>query len=218
VRRALSLAIDREAMNQVVFDGVMATGNQPFPPTSPWYNANFPVLPRDVDAAKALLAEAGIESLDIEVQTTPDPVNQQLMQVVQAMAAEVGINITIVSKEFTTQLSDQTAGNFQASQIGWSGRVDPDGNIHSFMTCAGGLNDSKYCKPEIDDLLNGARVSNDPAVRKQSYDAATAILAEDMPIIYLYHQTWLWALSDKVQGYVPYPDGMIRLQGVSVTE
>ena len=218
VRRALSLAIDREAMNQVVFDGVMATGNQPFPPTSPWYNAGFPVLDRDVEGAKALLAEAGIETLDIEVQTTPDPVNQQLMQVIQSMASEVGINITIVSKEFTTQLSDQTAGNFQASQIGWSGRVDPDGNIHSFMTCSGGLNDSKYCKPEIDDLLNGARVSNDPAVRKQSYDAATAILAEDMPIIYLYHQTWLWALSDKVQGYVPYPDGMIRLQGVTVTE
>ena len=196
----------------------MATGNQPFPPTSPWYNAGFPVLDRDVEGAKALLAEAGIETLDIEVQTTPDPVNQQLMQVIQSMASEVGINITIVSKEFTTQLSDQTAGNFQASQIGWSGRVDPDGNIHSFMTCSGGLNDSKYCKPEIDDLLNGARVSNDPAVRKQSYDAATAILAEDMPIIYLYHQTWLWALSDKVQGYVPYPDGMIRLQGVTVTE
>ena len=47
---------------------------------------------------------------------------------------------------------------------------------------------------------------------------SSAILAEDMPIIYLYHQTWLWALSNKVAGYTPYPDGMIRLQGVSLTE
>ena len=218
VRRALSLAIDREAMNQVVFDGVMAPGNQAFPPNSPWYDAAFPVPARDVEAAKALLAEAGAEGITIEIQTSNDPVNQQLMQVIQAMAAEAGITINIVSKEFTTQLSEQTAGNYQGSQIGWSGRVDPDGNIHSFMTCEGGLNDSKYCNPEVEALLNAARTSNDLAARKVSYDAASAILAEDMPIIYLYHQTWLWALSNKVAGYTPYPDGMIRLQGVSLTE
>ena len=218
VRRALSLAIDREVMNQVVFDGVMAPGNQAWPPNSPWYDAAFPVPARDVEAAKALLAEAGAEGIAIEIQTSNDPVNQQLMQLIQAMAAEAGINISIVSKEFTTQLSEQTAGNYQGSQIGWSGRVDPDGNIHSFMTCEGGLNDSKYCNPEVDALLNAARTSNDLAARKASYDAVAAILAEDMPIIYLYHQTWLWALNSKVSGYTPYPDGMIRLQGVSMTE
>ena len=41
---------------------------------------------------------------------------------------------------------------------------------------------------------------------------------EDMPIIYLYHQTWIWALTTKIDGFVAYPDGMIRLQGVSLTE
>lgn len=218
VRRALSLAIDREALNQVVFEGVMAAGNQPFPPTSPWYSADYPIPRRDVAAAKALLAEAGVETVDVELQLSTDPVAQQVGQVIQAMAAEAGINIKIVAKEFATQLSEQTAGNYQASQIGWSGRVDPDGNIHQFMTCAGGINDSKYCNPAVDDLLNAARTTTDMAERKAKYDAALAILAEDMPIIYLYHQTWLWALAGKVQGFVPYPDGMIRLEGVSFAE
>ncbi len=215
VRQALSLAIDREALNQVVFEGVFAAGNQPFPPTSPWYDATNPIPARDIAAAKALLAEAGAENIEIEVQVSTNPVAGQVVQVVQAMAAEAGIKINIVAKEFATLLSDQSAGAYEVSQIGWSGRVDPDGNIHQFMTCEGGINDSKYCNPAIDDLLNKARTSTDLATRKASYDAARKILVEDMPIIYLYHQTWIWALDDGISGFTPYPDGMIRLHGVS---
>jgi len=215
VRQALSLAIDREALNQVVFEGVFAAGNQPFPPTSPWYDATNPIPARDIAAAKALLAEAGAENIEIEVQVSTNPVAGQVVQVVQAMAAEAGIKINIVAKEFATLLSDQSAGAYEVSQIGWSGRVDPDGNIHQFMTCEGGINDSKYCNPAIDDLLNKARTSTDLATRKASYDAARKILVEDMPIIYLYHQTWIWALDDGISGFTPYPDGMIRLHDVS---
>lgn len=218
VRQALSLAIDREVINQVVFEGAFAAGNQPYPPTSPWYNASIPVPARDVEAAKALLAQAGVTNPTVEIQVSTNPVTQQVVQVVQAMASEAGITVSIVAKEFATQLSEQTAGNYEISQIGWSGRVDPDGNIHQFVTCAGGINDSKYCNPEVDALLDAARVSNDQATRKESYDAALAILNDDMPLIYLYHQTWIWALSDDLAGFVPYPDGMIRLSGVTKTE
>ncbi|MCL5778397.1 ABC transporter substrate-binding protein [Limibaculum sp. FT325] len=216
IRQALSLSIDRAALNQVVFEGAFAPGNQPFPPSSPWYDTRFPVPDRDVAKAKALLAEAGHDRLAIEVQVANNPVQMQVMQVIQSMAAEAGFDITLAAKEFATLLNEQTAGNYQASQIGWSGRTDPDGNIHQFQTCQGGINDSKYCNPEVDRLLNEARTSNDPAVRKESYDGARAILANDMPIIYLYHQSWIWALSNKIDGFVPYPDGMIRLAGVSM--
>ncbi len=217
VREALSLAIDRDVINQVVFEGVYAPGNQPFPPTSPWYDTTDPVAARDVEAAKALLAEAGVTTpLAIEIQAPNNPVQLQLMQVIQSMAGEAGFDISIRATEFASMLQEQTAGNYEGSQVGWSGRTDPDGNIHAFVTCEGGLNDSKFCDPEVDRLLNEARVSTDPAVRKQSYDAAQAILQEELPIIYLYHQTWLWALQDDVQGFVPYPDGMIRLAGVTL--
>ncbi|MEO1017355.1 MAG: ABC transporter substrate-binding protein [Pseudomonadota bacterium] len=214
VRQALSLAIDRDALNQVVFEGAFAPGNQSFAPTSPWYNGKHPVPARDVDAAKALLNEAGHERLAIEVQVTNNPVQLQVMQVVQAMASEAGIDIELIAKEFATLLKDQTAGDYTASQIGWSGRVDPDGNIHQFMTCDGGINDSHYCNPEVDKLLDAARTSTDTAVRKESYDAARDILADHLPIIYLYHVTWIWALDNKIEGFTPYPDGMIRLENV----
>ena len=218
MRKALSLAIDRGVINDVVFEGAFAPGNQPWPPTSPWYDAAFPVEARDVNAAKALLAEAGLDRVAVEFQVANNPVQMQLMQVIQSMAQEAGFDITLTAKEFATLLEDQTAGAYQASQIGWSGRVDPDGNLHQFVTCEGGINDAKYCNPEVDALLDAARVSTDPAARKESYDAATAILIRDLPLIYLYHQTWIWALDDRIEGFKAYPDGMIRLQDVSFSE
>ncbi|MEJ6395533.1 ABC transporter substrate-binding protein [Gymnodinialimonas sp. 2305UL16-5] len=219
IRQALSLAIDRNVINQVVFEGAFAPGNQPFPPTSPWYNDAYPVPERDIEAARALLAEAGFaDGIDITVQVANNPVQQQMMQVVQAMVSEAGINIELQSKEFATLLADQSAGEYQASQVGWSGRVDPDGNIHQFMTTEGGINDSGYSNPEIDRLLDEARTSTDPEVRAASYNAARDILIEELPIVYLYHVTWIWALDDAIEGFVPYPDGMIRLEGVTITE
>jgi len=219
LRQALSYAIDREAINQVVFNGAFAAGNQPFPPNSPWYSTDFPVPERDVERAKELLAEAGFaDGIDLEVQVPNTTIPLQLMQVVQSMAAEAGINISITSKEFATLLADQSAGDYQASQIGWSGRVDPDGNIHQFMTSDGGINDSKFSNPEVDELLNKARKSNDQDVRRESYTAARAILNEELPIVYLYHQTWIWALDSDISGFTPYPDGMIRLEGMKKEE
>jgi len=173
----------------------------------------------DLEAAKALLAEAGYENgLEIEIQVTNNPVQMQMMQVVQAMASEAGIDIKLVAKEFATLLKDQSAGDFTASQIGWSGRVDPDGNIHQFMTTDAGLNDSKYSNAEVDTLLNTARTSNDQDVRKESYNAARAILNDEAPIVYLYHETWIWALDSAISGFTPYPDGMIRLKGMKKEE
>ena len=216
LRQAFELSLDRNALNQVVFEGVFAPGNQSFPPSSPWYNADVPIPERDVERARALIAEAGFDRVPVEVMVANNPVQMQVMQVVQAMAAEAGFDVSLRAMEFASLLSDQSAGSYQASQIGWSGRVDPDGNIHQFVTCEGGINDSGFCDPEIDRLLNEARTSTDPAERRQSYDAARVILAEELPLIYLYHQTWIWTLSDAVEGFTPYPDGMIRLEGVMV--
>jgi peptide/nickel transport system substrate-binding protein len=219
LRQALSASLDREALNQVVFNGVAAPGNQPFPPTSQWYDQDLPVQPRDVEKARALLAEAGFaDGVELTLQHPNSPEQLQVAQVIQSMVSEVGIDITLNAKEFASMLEDQTAGNYQASLVGWSGRVDPDGNIHQFMTTEGGINDSKYSNPEIDRILDSARTTNEVAERKALYSEARVILDQDLPIVYLYHDTWIWALDDGVSGFVAYPDGMIRLAGVTIEE
>ncbi len=219
LRQALSYAVDREAINQVVFEGAFAPGNQPFPPNSPWYDTSHPIEARDVEKAKALLAEAGYpDGIDLTVQVPNTTIPLALMQVVQAMAGEAGIRIEIVSKEFATLLADQSAGDYFASQIGWSGRVDPDGNIHQFTTTDGGINDSGFSHPDVDAALNAARTMPDMAARKAEYDKARAILIDEAPLVYLYHQSWITALDASIEGFTPYPDGMIRLEGVTKSE
>ena len=114
--------------------------------------------------------------------------NQQVGQIIQAMAAEAGFDVRLRSTEFAAQLDQDQSGNFQASQVGWSGRADPDGNIHQFVTCKGNLNDGRYCNPKVDELLNQARRVSDQAQRKALYDQAMAILADELPYIYLYFE------------------------------
>lgn len=214
LRQAFSLAMDREALMQIVFEGTAVAGNQPFPPSSVWFNKSVPVPARDVAKAKALIKEAGFDRVPVEIQIPNNPVVQQTMQIIQSMVAEAGFDVTLKSTEFATLLDEQTRGNYQLSRSDWSGRVDPDGNIHQFVTCKGGINDTKYCNAEVDKLLNEARASTDEAVRKQKYDAAAVILNDEQPMIYLGHQSWIWAMKKNVTGFIPSPDGMIRLVGL----
>ena len=216
VRQALSLSIDREALTQVVFEGLFEPTAQPFPSSSPFYDKSFPSPKRDVAKAKALMKEAGVEKFSFEMQVANSPVDQQVAQVIQAMASEAGIDIKLRSSEFATMLKSQTAGDFQATRVGWSGRVDPDGNLHQFVTTGGGINDTKYSNPAVDKELNASRVVYDTAARKVHFDAAGKILRDELPIIYLYLPAWIWASSAKLEGFVPNPDGMIRLANVKL--
>lgn len=214
VRQALSLSIDRKVLSQVVFEGLYAPMNQPFNPGNQYLSAALPVPERDVAKAKALLKEAGAAKVSVELFVTNNPVDAQLGQVIQAMAQEAGIDIQIRSTEFASQLRDQQQGKFQMSRIGWSGRIDPDGNIHQFVTTKGNQNDGRYSNAEVDKLLDEARTLYDVAERKKRYDAAQKILQDELPIVYLYNQTVFFALRSNIQGFVINPDGMIRLSGL----
>jgi peptide/nickel transport system substrate-binding protein len=216
VRQALELAVDRDVINQVAGAGIYPPAQQPFPQASPYYSDKFPVRARNVEKAKELLKEAGQEHPSFELAFGTGTLAQQIAELTQAMASEAGFDIKLRATEFAAMQKEAQQGNFDAMQIGWSGRVDPDGNIHAFVTCKGNLNDGKYCNPEVDKLLNAARETPDQAKRKALYDQAQAILEDDLPIIYTYYQPWPFVLSKKVKGFVAYPDGMIRLKGMSI--
>lgn len=219
VRQAFSLAIDRKALSDIVFAGTAIPGNQPMPPSSPWYASAFPVPARDIDKAKALLKEAGVERVKVTVQVPNNPVQLQMMQVVQSMVAEAGFDLSLQSMEFASMLAAQNTGEFQIGQIGWTGRVDPDGNIRAQVTCAGGpLNDAAYCNKDVDTALQQAKETFDDSQRKALYDKVTAQLSQDLPIIYLYHPAWIWALKSKVKGFQMSPSGMFNLKDVTREE
>jgi len=218
LRQAFSKTIDREALYQIVYEGKGRGGNQPFSPASIWYDKSRPVEERDIEGAKALIKEAGFERVAVELRHANNPVVSQMAQVIQAMASEAGFDVNLQAMEYAAQLADQTAGNYEMGRMNWSGRPDPDGSIHQFVTCGGGLNDVHYCNPKVDELLNKARTSSDFETRKKLYDEANAILMDELPIIYLGHEAYLYGLNKKVQGFELYPDGMLRLSGVKIVE
>ena len=215
VRQAFSLSIDRAVLNQVVFDDTHPPTVQPFPPSSSYYRKDLVPPARDIAKARALLREAGVTTpIKIEMMVTNNPVDAQLGQVIQAMVQEAGFEISLRSMEFASQLRDQQQGRFQLSRVGWSGRIDPDGNIHPFWTSQGGQNDGKYNNPEMDRLLTEARAVYDFESRKKLYDAAQNIAQDEIPVLYLYNQPWFYATSARITGFPLHPDGMIRLNGI----
>jgi peptide/nickel transport system substrate-binding protein len=215
VRQAISLAIDRRALNEVAFDGRYEAGNQPFAPSSPWYDKALPVPARDPAAAKAKLAEAGVTHLSFELLMPTDPLAQQEAQMIQAMLAEIGIEVRLVATEFITMLDRARRGDFQADLVGWSGRVDPDLNISPLLGCGAAGNDGHYCSAALTKILAAARATPDPAARKAGYDEAVGLLATDVPVIYLYHARSIFGLTARLHGFRVFSDGIIRLDGVA---
>jgi peptide/nickel transport system substrate-binding protein len=212
VRRALELAIDREAVDQVVFNGLNQANNQWVSPANPYYQARFPTPKRDVARAKALLREAGVRTpLALDFMVPNNPETRAVAEVIQSMAAEVGFDLKIRVTEFATSLNEAEKGNFQMYMLAWSGRTDPDGNIFSFASCKGPLNYGRYCDPALDALLEKARSTTAVAERKSLYEQAAAKWLAEGSVIYLSHRALLFAHSPRLEGFKVMPDGLIRV-------
>ncbi len=219
VQQALEAAIDRDALNQVVYNGEALPGNQWVSPNNAYYQQKFALPKRDVAKAKQLLKDAGVATpvvVDFLVPNGPD--TRQLAEVVQAMAAEAGFDMKIRVTEFATSLNEAEAGRYHAYLLSWSGRVDPDGNVFSFMSCTGPNNYAKYCSPEMDAALAAARIASAPAERKAAYETVAQMALAGGGIIYLYHRPVIIAHTVKLSGYKQLPDGLVRLTGVKVQQ
>jgi peptide/nickel transport system substrate-binding protein len=216
MRQALELSIDREALNQVVFNGEFQPGNQWVAPTNPYYVKELPIPARDVDKAKALLAAAGAPNPIVQLIVPNNPEILQAAQVVQAMSKESGFDIQIQATEFASALQLAAKGDFEAFMLGWSGRPDPDGNIYNFVSCKAppALNIAHYCNQDVDRELAAAREVETRAERLGHYRKVAEQILQDRPLLYLYHAKLLYAATAKLSGFTPYPDGLIRPQGL----
>src|SRR5213595_4223361 len=167
VRQALDLSIDREAINQVVFNGEFKPGNQWVNPDHPYYQKAFPIRPRDVAKAKALLKEAGVTPpVSVDVMVPKGAETEAVAQVIQSMASETGFDLKIRVTEFATSLKQAEAGEYQAFMLAWSGRIDPDGNSYIFLKTGAPQNYSAWSSPDADKALDDARLVTDQAQRK----------------------------------------------------
>jgi len=217
VRQALDLAIDRDAINQVVGGGMFQPAHQPFPPASFAYDKNMEHAGSNAQKARELLKEAGYQRVKFELSYGNNTTMEQTMEMIQAMGAEAGFDISLRPMEFAALQAALAKGDFEVGQTGWSGRVDPGGNIDPYIRCKGSLNDGKYCDAQVDQWLADAQLTADEGQRKALYAKVLAKMREERPEIYLYYLPWIFGVQKAVHGFVPYPDGLIRLKGVTLS-
>jgi peptide/nickel transport system substrate-binding protein len=216
VREAFELSLDRDAIVKVAMDGEAQPGNQWVAPTNLYYGKSAKLPKRNVARAKQLLKEAGVPNPSFTLMTPTTSDAQRVAQVVQAMAKEAGFDIKIHSTEFATSLNLADKGQFEAYLIGWSGRADPDGNLHTMLSCKGPTNYAGYCKDDVEALITQSRTTLDTESRAATYDKIAQQVQKDRPIVYLYHRHWLWAHTSKLSGLRTVPDGMVRVQGLKM--
>jgi peptide/nickel transport system substrate-binding protein len=186
-------------------------------PENPYYQNAFPVGKRDIAKAKALLKEAGVTApFDVDFMVPKGAEPQAVAEVIQAMAADVGINMRIRVTEFATSLKQAEAGEYQAFLLAWSGRSDPDGNVYVFYKCKAPLDYPGYCNSEVDNLLDQSRIPSEATQRKAIYEKLTRIILEDAPILYLYHPRMLIAHTTRLEGYRQMADGLVRVVGLKL--
>ena len=217
VRQALDLSLDREAINQVVFNGEFKPGNQWVNPDHPYYQKSFPIRVRDVAKAKALLKEAGVSApVTVDFMVPKGAETEAVAQVVQSMASEAGFDMKIRVTEFATSLKQAEAGEYQAFMLAWSGRIDPDGNSYVFLKTGAPQNYSAWSNAEADKALDDARLVTELAQRKAIYEKLAKSALDDQPLLYIYHRRILIAHSTKLEGYKQMPDGLVRVVGLKL--
>ncbi|MGE5674907.1 MAG: ABC transporter substrate-binding protein [Mycobacterium leprae] len=214
IRQAIDIAIDRASFVNVIFGQSATPVWGPFPAGTP-ANDGTPVPALDLNKAKQLVAQSGVKNPTFELKVSNSPINQQIGQVLQSMLAQAGITVNLKTEEFGTILNELDSKNFQAAQIGWSGRPDPDGDIYTFFHTGGAQNYASYSSPAVDKLLEDARIPTDMAQRKPLYTQAMAQIHQDTPYIFLYSPKVVIGTGPKVTGFLQIPDGLIRTAALS---
>jgi peptide/nickel transport system substrate-binding protein len=214
--KAVSMAIDRQELLDKAFFGVGVVAYGAVAPGHFAYDPNFkPYEKADPEGAKALIDQVGKGPLSFELLVSSgDPALLQQAQLVQAQLRRANIDAQLVQLEFAQILKQQTDHVFKGmSFIGWSGRIDPDGNTYDFNFTGRPQNDGLYSNPDVDKLLDQQRQSSDESERTTALRKAEQIYVVDDP-----SRPWFrfrvaqQLTSTKVQGLSPYADQIPRFQ------
>lgn len=219
LREALELSLDRRTINRVGLGGTAVPGCSPLSPVlADWRPRGVTCPGRNLARARSLIAATGVpRPVRVELMIGTSDEAARIGQVIQSLARDAGFDIVLRPTEFVTALRRQDSGQYDAFAIGWSGRVDPDGNIYQFHHTKGSQNVSGVSDSRIDALLDQARQTTRFARRKQLYTRATRMIRQRRSIIYLYHPQNFTGQVRNVRSVVLFGDGLLRLKTTGFT-
>ena len=227
VRKALNMAIDKQAILDAVFQGQAAIAKNPIPPTMWSYNDAVVDDPYDPEAAKKMLADAGVSDLSMKIWAMPvsrpyNPNARRMAELMQADLAKIGVTVEIVSYEWGEYLArSKDVDRDGAVLLGWTGdNGDPDNFLATLLGCdgVGGANRANWCNKDFEDLIQKAKVISDAGERTKLYEQAQVIFKEQAPWLTTVHSKVFMPMSIKVKGFVMDPLGYHRFDDVDIEE
>ncbi|MEO8667186.1 MAG: ABC transporter substrate-binding protein [Bauldia sp.] len=227
VRKALNMAINKQAIIDAVFQGTGAIAKNPIPPTMSAYNKDTVDDPYDPDAAKKLLDEAGVKDLKMKIWAMPvqrpyNPNAKRMAELIQADFAKVGVTAEIVSFEWGEYLKRGAEKDRDGALLqGWTGdNGDPDNFLNALLGCdgIGGTNRAEWCNKDFDALVKKAAAISDEAERNKLYDQAQVIFKAEAPWATIAHSLQTVPMAKSVQNYRMDPLGHHQFWDVDIAE
>ena len=205
IRKALTMAIDRESLVKNVTKGEQMASTFFTPPGVAGYTARAR-FKEDVGEAQKLLAEAGypngegFPSLELLYNTTEG--HRIIAEAIQQMwKKNLNINITLQNQEWKVYLDRQREMDYQISRAGWTGDYPDPNTFLDMWTSWSQQNQTGWADPKYDALIRKAAITKDPNARLEVFQEAEEILMDQLPIIPIYIYTRVYALHPAVKNW-----------------
>lgn len=225
VRKALNMAINKEAILDAVFQGAGKVAKNPIPPTIWSYNDAIEDDPYDPEGAKAALEAEGVSGLKMKVWAMPvqrpyNPNARRMAELIQADFAAIGVDAEIVSYEWGEYLKRSKDKNRDgAVLLGWTGdNGDPDNFLAVLLGCdgVGGSNRANFCHEPFEDLIQKAKVVSDVNERTKLYEQAQVVFKEQAPWATIAHSVVFKPVRKEVVDFKIDPFGGHIFYGVDL--
>ena len=211
VRRAMTMLIDRERIAREIYKGYASVANGPFSPQGPQSDPDVKAWPYDPEAALKLLAEAGYEDRDGDgvledregrpftftlTYSTNRETTEKIVRFLKDSFSRGKIVMNVEPLQWSVLVNKLNQGDYEAITLGWSSSIesDPYQIFDSSQIKDGGDNRINYSNPELDKVIEKARVTLDVGERMKMWHRVHQILHEDQPYTFMLSpQSLKWA-------------------------
>jgi peptide/nickel transport system substrate-binding protein len=220
VRQAIAYAIDTESVVNAVWRGLGAAAVGPLAPNVKYFDDSLTVHEYNVEKAKELLAEAGVENLSFTISTNERQERIDMATIIQSQLKEVGINVEIEVLEWGAILDKADRREQDAIMLGWTCQTpDPDMAVyavfHTQQNGQVGNNYANFSNEEVDALMEKGRTTPDSDEREEIYKEIQATINEQTPWVYLNNGEVVVGAKANMTGFVPTAYGYHTLYNIT---
>jgi oligopeptide transport system substrate-binding protein len=213
VRQAFTLAFDKGKYLDVVLMNTDVIAKGIYPPALPGYNLDLEGFGYDPERARQLIAESKYASVDVfpEIVISTGGYGSYADSLVSALSdmwqKNLGVEVSVRNLDPNTFLEESSRQDYgQVTTTGWCADYpDPENFADVLFYTGAEMNKSNYSNPELDRILEQARVEVDVTKRIDLYQQAEKIIVEDAPVLFLYHSGDFELVKPYIQGYILSP-------------